>query len=227
MDLPPARHAPDDEISGWTDTPSEGWRDALRAWVTPSRAERIGMVVLLVGALAATAALVLDAHGRPAPAGDEPFPAAADWDAELGGPVIPDASVTVHVAGAVREPGVRWLAAGARVGDAIAAAGGALPDAMLDRVNLARPLTDGEQVRVPGRDDPVDEQGTGHDGRIDVNRADVTTLQQLPGIGPSRAAAIVEHRERHGPFRVPGDLRDVTGIGEATFQRLAPLVVVG
>lgn len=153
--------------------------------------------------------------------------------------------ITVHVTGGVVVPGVVVLAGEARVADAVSAAGGLGGDADLERINLARPLVDGEHVHVPriGEEPlPTVEQaapGTaggsgavggsgaiGADGLLDLNRANATELETLPGIGPTRAAAIVEYRERNGPFAVPGDLRAVSGIGEATFQTLAPLVVV-
>jgi competence protein ComEA len=137
----------------------------------------------------------------------------------------------VHVSGAVLVPGVVELERGARVADAIAAAGGAAPDAQLDRLNLARVVDDGEQVHVTrlGEDAPSPQAtpspGVLLDGRIDLNAASATELETLPGIGPARAQAIIAEREAR-PFRVPGDLRRVPGIGEATFQRLAPLVAV-
>lgn len=160
------------------------------------------------------------------------------------GPVI------VHLSGAVVTPGLVELPAGGRVGAAVLAAGGLTAEADTDRINLARPVTDGEHVHVPrrGEDPPVPLPGPlpgpspappagahaavgsagadAGDGLLDLNRASVAELETLPGIGPSRAAAIVQHREQHGPFRAPGDLREVSGIGEATFQNLAPLVVV-
>src|SRR5690606_18063697 len=111
---------------------------------------------------------------------------------------------------------------------AVQAAGGALPDAELEHVNLARLVEDGEHVHLarPGDRPPstdtagTDVGATRPDGRIDLNRADTEELEQLPGIGPARAAAIIEHRANNGPFAAPGDLRAVPGIGEATFQRL-------
>ncbi len=153
--------------------------------------------------------------------------------------------VTVHVSGGVARPGLVTLPSGGRVGDAVVAAGGLTRDADPDRINLARTLVDGEHVHLPrlgesaagappgagSADDGAGETGTGSpgttpEGLIDLNRATAAELEQLPGIGPARAAAIIEYRELHGPFAVPGDLRGVSGIGEATFQRLAPLVVV-
>jgi competence protein ComEA len=144
--------------------------------------------------------------------------------------------LVVHVSGAVADPGLVTVPDGARVGEALSAAGGPTADAEVDRLNLAQPLSDGERVHVPreGEADPPGastgggENGAGADpqGRVDLNRATAQELETLPGIGPARAQAIVEHREAHGPFGEPGDLRAVSGIGEATFQRLADLVGV-
>jgi competence protein ComEA len=154
------------------------------------------------------------------------------------GPRTPT-EVVVHVSGAVARPGLVTLRAGARVGDAIEAAGGAVDGADPARLNLARPLEDGEHVHLPreGEELPASWDGRsagggpsagsgGGDERIDLNRATAAELEALPGIGPAKAAAIVDHREQHGPFRVPGDLREVPGIGERTFQQLAELVTV-
>jgi competence protein ComEA len=128
-------------------------------------------------------------------------------------------------------PGLVVLSERARVADAIEAAGGALPDARLDRLNLARIVDDAERVHVPrvGEDAPPPEEPTSQgvlpDGRVDLNVATQSELETLPGVGPARAQAIIAEREAR-PFRVAGDLRRVPGIGEATFQRLAPLVAV-
>jgi competence protein ComEA len=155
-----------------------------------------------------------------------------------------DVEVTVHVTGAVGRPGLIVLPDGGRVGDAVEAAGGLATDAQAERINLARPLVDGEHVHVlregedpppptseaaPGGDLPgaAAPDGVMADGRIDINRAGPVELETLPGIGPARAEAIVAHRDQHGPFTVPGDLRAVSGIGEVIFQRLAELITVG
>ncbi|HLT70614.1 MAG TPA: helix-hairpin-helix domain-containing protein [Acidimicrobiales bacterium] len=155
----------------------------------------------------------------------------------------PAAGVVVHVAGAVATPGVQRLPVGARVADAVEAAGGAAPDADLARINLAAPLVDGQQVyvlrrgeeappavpAVPGAGAPPGGPtggGSGPGAPIDVNAADAAALEELPGIGPATAQAIVEHRERHGPFRTVDDLIDVRGIGEAKLARIRDLVTV-
>jgi competence protein ComEA len=142
--------------------------------------------------------------------------------------------VVVHVAGAVVEPGVYEVGPEARVVDAIAAAGGALERAELDALNLATPVADGSRIYVPligevpiaPTLDPTaaDPTGTGAGGPIDLNRAGVAELETLPGIGPATAAAIVEHRERFGPFASVDDLDQVSGIGPAKLDALRDLV---
>ncbi len=160
--------------------------------------------------------------------------------------------VVVHVAGLVRSPGLHRLPVGARVDDALEAAGGPLPEAWLEALNLARALTDGEQLLVPGQPS-AEEAGAGlpgpgagaasgagaggavvgaggggirADGTVDLNRATVAELETLPGVGPVLAQRLVDHREANGPFTAVGQLRDVRGIGEKTFQALADLVSV-
>lgn len=136
--------------------------------------------------------------------------------------------IVVHVSGWVRSPGLVELAAGARVAEAVAAAGGALTDASLAALNLAAVLTDGEQVIVPGPDDSRD-QALGSavtDGKVRLNYATAEQLETLPGVGPVLAARIVEHRESFGPFGAVEDLLDVSGIGERKLASLRDLVVV-
>ena len=148
-------------------------------------------------------------------------------------------AVTVHVAGAVTRPGLLHLPAGSRVADALAAAGGSLPRADLDRLNLAARLSDGQKVWVTRRGEPmlpgaeaVGGPGTGNPGGpeaaepIDLNAADLAALDSLPGIGPGTAQAILEERTRRGGFRSTRDLLRVPGIGEMRFARLKDRVRV-
>ena len=152
-------------------------------------------------------------------------------------------AVTVHVAGAVARPGLLHLPAGSRVADALAAAGGSLPRADLDRMNLAARLSDGQKVWVPRRGEPVPPEsagagpvsggaGAGNPGSpglaepIDLNVADLAALDSLPGIGPGTAQAILEERGRRGGFRSTRDLLRVPGIGETRFARLKDRVRV-
>ncbi|MFU8841373.1 MAG: helix-hairpin-helix domain-containing protein [Nitriliruptoraceae bacterium] len=196
------------------------------------------------GSSAAAVGRAVDPGGAPAERDAQATDPAGGMLTDATGSRPPDATgappasarepVTVHVTGGVVTAGLRTLPADARVGDAVAAAGGLTVDADLERINLARPLTDGEHVHVPRiGEDPLPARPSAGasadavdaDGLLDLNRATAAELETLPGIGPTRAAAIVDHRERHGPFATPGDLRAVSGIGEATFQTLAPLVV--
>jgi competence protein ComEA len=146
-------------------------------------------------------------------------------------------ALTVHVAGAVNRPGVVRIRAGARVVDAIDAAGGGLPDADLDRLNLAAKLVDGQRVAVarvgapapvesgaiPGAVDPA----AGVDpGPVNVNTATQAQLEELPGIGPALAGAIIAEREKRGGFRDVAELQDVRGIGDARFADIKDLVSV-
>lgn len=146
------------------------------------------------------------------------------------------ASIVVHVAGAVNRPGVYELPAGARVVDAIAAAGGTAPLADVDAVNLAAPVHDGERVYVPevgesvpavvaGSTPPVEGSGT-PPGPIDINTASEDELDALPGVGPATAAAIVAYRDQHGPFGTVDDLAEVRGIGPAKLAAIRDLVTV-
>jgi len=150
--------------------------------------------------------------------------------------------VAVHVAGAVARPGLYRLAAGSRVADALAQAGGKLPRADLDRLNLAARLVDGQKILVTRRGDPlppVEMSGNGGAGMagagstgvgpgepIDLNAADLAALDSLPGIGPATARAILEERTRRGGFRSTRDLLRVPGIGEGRFARLKDRVRV-
>ena len=140
--------------------------------------------------------------------------------------------VVVHVVGAVIRPGVVNLAAGARVADAVAAAGGPAPGAELAAVNLARVLADGEQVVVPlpGATSGVTSgAGAGLPGPtlVDLNAADAADLDTLPGIGPVLADRIVAWRERNGRFSAVEELAEVTGIGPALLAGVRDLVRVG
>jgi competence protein ComEA len=138
-------------------------------------------------------------------------------------------TVVVHVAGAVVSPGVYTLAGGARVGDAVVAAGGPGAGADPDALNLAAALTDGSRVYVPLHGEPIAPpvalvEEVGASGPIDLNAATAEQLDSLPGVGPATAAAIVDHRELHGPFASVDDLADVRGIGPAKLDALRGLV---
>jgi len=136
--------------------------------------------------------------------------------------------VTVHVAGAVIEPGVYELAGIARVRDAIVAAGGPRVDADWNALNLAALLADGVRIYVPMLGEEVAPSlllppvvvSAAPAGPINVNIAGAAELEALPGVGPATAAAIIEERERNGPFLDVDDLDRVPGIGPAKLEAL-------
>ncbi len=138
------------------------------------------------------------------------------------------APVFVHVLGAVAHPGLYELTEGARVVDAIAAAGGLAEGADEGQVNLARRVDDGEQIAVPlvGQVPPpgAAPSGAGHPGRIDINTADAAALDTLPGIGPALAKRIVDWRAKNGRFATVDDLLDVPGIGQKVLGDVRDLV---
>ena len=143
--------------------------------------------------------------------------------------VVPaSVTLTVHVSGSVVQPGLVTVGEGARVADAIAAAGGATPDADLGGINLAEAIADGARLHVPRiGDSAVDSpRGTDAEGLISINRATVAELQELPGVGPVLAQRIVDRRESSGGFNVIEDLLDVPGIGERILAGMRDLIVV-
>ncbi|MCU0484029.1 MAG: ComEA family DNA-binding protein [Chloroflexi bacterium] len=169
---------------------------------------------------------------------------------ETGGAIAASAEtaepIAVDVGGAVAQPGVYRLAAGSRVADAIAAAGGYSPrvdvSAASEQLNLAAVLADGERVRVPARGEAPAPGGAGPGGTgtggadspaatadggpLDLNRATTAELEALPGIGPVTAARIIAARES-APFTSVDDLRARDLVGAATFAKISALVAVG
>ncbi|MGN9910936.1 helix-hairpin-helix domain-containing protein [Phytohabitans sp. LJ34] len=197
-----------------------------------------------VRALAAVAAVVVLVAGaiawfsrpRAEPVAAEPVPAAtggaepAQAASSAGG-----AEVVVAVAGKVRKPGLVRLPEGARVADALTAAGGVLPGTDIALLNLARKVTDGELILVgvsappgaPGEAPPAGPPGgAAAGGKVNLNTATLAQLDSLPGVGPVLAQRILDHREKNGPFRTVSDLRQVEGIGDTRYEQLKDLVTV-
>ncbi|MEK7252518.1 MAG: ComEA family DNA-binding protein [Actinomycetota bacterium] len=144
---------------------------------------------------------------------------------EIATPRTTAGIVTVHVSGSVTAPGLVSLPAGARIADAVVAAGGALPGADLSSLNLAAPITDGQQLVVPAASAPGDGSAPS-DGRVRINTADVASLEVLPGVGPVLAGRIVAYRDAHGPFGTIEDLLEVPGIGESKLAAMRESVIV-
>ena len=177
---------------------------------------------------------------------DDPFdPATSQTPLSAGGERVEPAQVVVHVSGAVVLPGVVELNSGARIVDALQAAGGAAADADLNRVNLAAVVLDGERIHVPahGEDAPPVVVAPSRSGAssttigggvsntppplLDINGATAEALEALPGVGPSTAQAIVQTRVNRGPFLSVDELLDVPGIGLAKLAQIGPYVLVG
>jgi competence protein ComEA len=138
--------------------------------------------------------------------------------------------LVVAVSGKVNKPGLVRLPVGARVADAIAAAGGALPGTDLSGVNLARKVSDGELISVgipapPGANGAGAPAGTAA-GPVNLNTATLDQLQTLPGVGPVLAQRIVDYRDQHGGFKAVADLQKVSGIGDAKYNDLKGRVTV-
>jgi competence protein ComEA len=138
--------------------------------------------------------------------------------------------LTVHVAGAVVKPGLYRLVEGSRVADALSRAGGATQDGILDDVNLASRLKDGQKVLVPRSNGNMTAPGAQEksDGStlINVNTADEEELEKLPGVGPSLAKSIVEYRRRNGPFSTVEELDNVDGIGPKKLELMKEQVAI-
>jgi competence protein ComEA len=229
------------------DAPQENGR-ATDAAPAPNRDSRGGVSpanvgnqrLAIAGVIGAVAigglAVVLAVSGAGAASVEGPGP--VKDVAASGDPVAAAGEIVVDVAGAVVKPGVYRLATGARVVDAIEAAGGFSPRVDVDRVgvelNLAATLTDGSQVRVPSRDDPTSTAGaagggTGGGSRsqiVNLNTATESELDALPGVGPVTAGKIIESRAG-APFKTVDELRERGLVGEKTFEKLKPLISVG
>jgi len=189
-----------------------------------SERRRLGLgaaVVLVLVALSVTVGIgILRGAGAPVES--------VSVDRGSSGDAAAPAPVYVHVSGAVAAPGLYVLRETARVVDAVAAAGGFTDDADEGAVNLARPVSDGEQLVVPvaGAATSGASEDLAADGRVDLNRADASALDTLPRIGPAMAERIIQWREANGGFRSVEDLLAVPGIGDKMLETLRDLVRV-
>jgi len=184
-------------------------------------------LIIMVGALAG--AVLLFFLTRPAtPTSEFIVSEAVPETTERPYLEAPATLVVVDVKGSVQNPGIYELEAGARVHDAIVLAGGLTEEAAAQWVNLAERLSDEMVVFVPSiHDEELVMPMTGQrndSGKININRATAGELTQLPGIGATRAEAIVRYREEQGAFASIEDLQNVSGIGAATFENLRELI---
>ena len=194
-----------------------------------SRGELIGLVALLAVTLGAAGLRYVRSLPRPVEVSTAPSGGTASAPASAS--PSPEVIVLVDVAGWVRHPGVYEFSEGARVIDAIDAAGGPRPGALLQALNLAAPLADGTQILVPREGEegvaPAPVTGGAVAGAlINVNTATATDLEELPGVGEVIAQAILDYRTENGPFTSVDQLLDVSGIGDATLENIRDLVTV-
>jgi len=232
--------------------PPRNWRDRwLPARWHGARLDPGRHGALALAAVAAVAAVIAATgvwRDRPVPQPVPPLPAMSLAPLP-GGPTAGAAPsstaaaptmLVVSVAGKVRAPGLVTVPNGARVADALAVAGGAVPGTDLLALNLAQPVSDGQQILVgvapppgtapvsgapPGAStSPVGSQAAG--GKVNLNSATAAELEALPGVGPVMTKAILDHRTKSGNFRTVDQLSDVSGIGPARLAQLRDLVTV-
>jgi competence protein ComEA len=221
LDSHPWEASPDDETV--LDAPP-------RHLSTPARLTVASIIGLaLVGLALTSIGVVMRSSGETQTITREEVPVVPDASEHIA-PVQPaQRTVIVHVVGQVMRPGIVELLDGARVIDAIDAAGGITASADLESLNLARMVVDGEQVYVPEHGEDLSARAQPNHatatGPISLSRADQATLETLPGVGPALAARIIAFREAHGPFQSVADVLAVSGIGPATLDRFADQVI--
>jgi len=201
-----------------------------------SRGELAGLVIVVVATLLGAGLWYMRSLPRPvdiaAPA-DAVSPVVSPISGPTGSSSASAAPIIVDVAGWVRRPGVYEFTSGDRVIDAIDRAGGPRTSADLTALNLAAPLMDGTQIVVTkvgsttgGATGSSDTEPSGGGTLININSAGETELEDLPGVGPVTAAAIIDYRTQNGPFATVDDLIDVTGIGPSTLEQIRPFATV-
>ncbi len=246
---------PDTSLSRWL--PETTKSDGATGWVAAVRADpgRAGVIALaVVGVIAVLVTVFTLMRDKPPPVVSAKLPPVemVSSASPTAGPAPPnvDGPVIVSVAGLVHKPGLVTLAPGARIADALTAAGGALDGADLIGLNMARRVADGEQIIVgivaapgqpaamgssissgsatTGQAESSSTAGTtpAPGGLVDLNAATVEELDKLPGIGPVTAAAITAWRDANGRFTSVDQLGDVDGIGPARLEKLRDLVRV-
>ncbi len=161
---------------------------------------------------------------------------ASGTDSETG-EEITDTFIRAFICGEVEKPQVITLPEGSRIIDFVDASGGFTEDAAMEYVNLAAIVNDGDRIYIPSLEEVKDtdandwlddnnEPGTSSDGKVNINVADVNGLMNLPGIGESKAKAIVNYREEHGKYEDIKDILNVSGIGNSTFANIKDYITV-
>ena len=196
----------------------------MEAFLRSLPARRVAVVLCALAAVGVVGGYGVALRARPKPAHLSLSSPSATSSGRL---------IFVHVAGAVKRPGLYELPEGSRVNDAVIAAGGAASGADLDALNLAAKVKDGDKVLVPAKGAGGGAQappGAGASaaagGLIDLNTATIDQLETLPGVGPSTAQKIMDYRTDHGGFRSVDDLLNVPGIGPRKLDQIKPHVTV-
>ena len=137
------------------------------------------------------------------------------------------AVLVVDISGCVKTPGIYETPDGTRLHEVIELAGGLTKDADIDAINQAEPVTDGQKILIPakmeagkGDSGTTSSEASASGGKININQADITGLQEIPGVGPATADKIIQYRESNGKFQSIEDLKNVSGIGDKTFQKM-------
>lgn len=140
--------------------------------------------------------------------------------------------ITIHITGEVNNPGIVMLDEGARIVDALEAAGGETQNADINKLNLAYVLEDGEKLYIPGKNEEGKEYITRGNGnqtetaKVNINTAQIEELSTLPGIGEATANKIIEYRKENGKFEKIEDIKNVAGIGDSKFQNIKEMLKV-
>lgn len=141
--------------------------------------------------------------------------------------------LVVDISGCVKNPGVYEFEDGTRLYDVIQQAGGLTKEADLDAINQAELVTDGQKILIPEKVETMDgaesttfTPNASSNGKININQADSMTLQEIPGIGPATADKIIQYREANGRFQSIEDLKNVSGIGDKTFEKMKDKICV-
>jgi competence protein ComEA len=209
------------------DTPLDDSRRQLSAPARLTIASVIGLA--LVGLALTSVGVIMRSSGEAHTVTLEQVPSLPDATEQRAPVETIQTTVIIHVVGQVMRPGIVELTDGARVIDAIEAAGGVTQRADLDSLNLARIVVDGEQLYVPEVGEDISARATPHhataQGPISLSRADQATLETLPGVGPALAGRIIAFREANGPFQSVSDVLAVSGIGPAILERFADRVI--
>ena len=153
---------------------------------------------------------------------------------EVSESTMPTTEILVDIKGAIQQPGVYHLPSDARLHELIFAAGGFTKEAEERQLNLAEKLSDQQMIYVPSKDEvdfsvelpQLNQEGNAETGLINLNTATLLQLQELPGIGPAKAQAIITYREENGLFKTVEDLLNISGFGEKTLEKLRAMITL-